>query len=74
MLERVCRNGNLLILFVGIQTSTVIMDNSVKIPKTLEIELPYDPATPLLGIYAEETRIEKDNVHCSTVIIAITWK
>ena len=39
--------------------------------KKLETELPYDPAIPLLGIYPEETRIERDifypNVHCSTV-------
>jgi len=26
----------------------------------LEIELPYDPAIPLLGIHTEETRIERD--------------
>ena len=31
--------------------------------KKLEIELPYDPAVPLLGIHTEETRIERDNVH-----------
>ena len=28
--------------------------------KKLEIELPYDPAIPLLGIYTKETRIERD--------------
>ena len=28
--------------------------------KRLEIKLPYDPAIPLLGIYSEETKIEKD--------------
>ena len=28
--------------------------------KKLEIELPYDPEIPLLGIYTEETRIERD--------------
>ena len=37
----------------------------------LEIELPYDPEIPLLGIHTEETRIERDkvysNVHRSTV-------
>ena len=34
--------------------------------KKLEIELPYDPAIPLLGIHAEETRIERDSVpQCS---------
>ena len=26
----------------------------------MEIELPYDPAIPLLGIYPEKTKIEKD--------------
>ena len=35
--------------------------------KKLQIELPYDPAIPLLGILTEETRIERDtctpNVH-----------
>ena len=38
--------------------------------KKLEIELPYDPAIPLLGIHTEETRIERHvypNVHHSTV-------
>ena len=35
--------------------------------KKLEIELPYDPAVPLLGIHAEETRIERDSVpQCSS--------
>ena len=28
--------------------------------KKLEIELPYDPAIPLLGIHTEEARIERD--------------
>ena len=28
--------------------------------KKLEIELPFDPATPLLGIHTEETRSERD--------------
>ena len=38
--------------------------------KKLEIELPYDPAIPLLGIHTEETRTKRDmypNVHHSTV-------
>ena len=28
--------------------------------KKLGIKPPYDPAIPLLGIYPEETRVEKD--------------
>ena len=68
MLEKVWRKGNPLILFVGMQTSTATMENSVEILKRLEIELPYDPAIPLLGINTEETRIERDtNVQHSTV-------
>ena len=37
----------------------------LKIP---EIELPYDPAIPLLGIHTEETRIERDT--CTSMFIA----
>ena len=36
--------------------------------KKLKIELPYDPALPLLGIYPEKTIIQKDT--CTTVFIA----
>ena len=46
--------------------------------KNLEIELPYNTAIPLLGIHAEETRIEKDTCTlifiAALVIIARTWK
>ena len=46
--------------------------------KKLEIKLPYDPAIPLLGIYTEETRNEKET--CTLMFIAAlfmiarTWK
>ena len=36
--------------------------------KKLEIELPYDPAIPLLGIPTEETRTERDT--CTPMFIA----
>ena len=60
MLERVWRIGKLLTLLVGMQTSTAAMENIVvwRFLKKLEIELPYDPAIPLLGIHTKETRIE----------------
>ena len=78
MLERVWRKGNPLTLLVGMQTSTATMENSVRFLKKLEIELPYDPAIPLLGIHTKETRIEREM--CTPVfitalfIIARTWK
>ena len=46
--------------------------------KKLKVELPYDPAIPLLGIYPEKTIIQKKS--CTTVFIAAlftiarTWK
>ena len=46
--------------------------------KKLEIELPYDPAFPLLGICNKETRIERHM--CTTMLITMlftiarTWK
>ena len=46
--------------------------------KKLEIKPPYDPAIPLLGIYPEETKIERDA--CIPLFIAVlftvarTWK
>ena len=36
--------------------------------KKLKIELPYDPAIPLLGIYPEKTIIQKES--CTTMFIA----
>ena len=49
-----------------------------RFPKKLGIKPPYDPAIPLLGIYPEETKIEKDT--CIPLFIAAlftiarTWK
>ena len=78
MLERVWRKGNPLTLLVGMQTSTATMENSVDILKKLELELPYDPAIPLLSIHTEETRIERDTCTpmftAALFIIARTWK
>ena len=46
--------------------------------KKLEIELPSDPAIPLLGIYTEETRTERDTwapmFIAALFITARTWK
>ena len=46
--------------------------------RKLKIELPYDPAIPLLGIYLEKNIVQKDT--CTPVLIAAlftipkTWK
>ena len=62
------------------QTGTATMGNSLEIKflKKLGIELPYDPAIPLLGIHTKETKIERDT--CTPMFIialfttARTWK
>ena len=80
MLERVWRKANPITLLVGVQTSTAMMENSVEIPyKTGDsLELPHDPAIPLLGIDTEETRTKRDT--CTSMftvalfIIVKTWK
>ena len=78
MLERVWREGNPLTLLVGMQTSTAAMENSVEIPLITGIELPYDPAIPLLCIHTKKTRIERDM--CTPMFFAAlfttasTWK
>ena len=59
-------------------TRTAIMENSEGFLKKLELELPYNPAIPLLGIQTEETRIERDT--CTPLFITAlftigrTWK
>ena len=46
--------------------------------KKLGLKPPYDPAIPLLGIYPEETRVEKDTCIplfiAALFTIASTWK
>jgi len=49
-----------------------------RVLKNLGIKPPYDPATPLLGIYPEETKIERDTCIplfiAALFIIVRTWK
>ena len=40
--------------------------------KNLKVELPYDPAVPLLGIYPEKTLTQKDT--CTPMFIAAVFK
>ena len=50
----------------------------LRVLKKLEIELPYDPGIPLLGIHTKETRNERDTYApvfiAALFIIARTWK
>ena len=78
MLERVWRKGNPLTLLVGMQTTTPLWVTVWRFLVKLEIEWPYDPAIPVLGIRTEETRTERDMCTpmflAALFIIARTWK
>ena len=78
MLERVWRKGNPLTLLVGMQLVQSLWRTVWRFLKKLEIELPYDPAIPLVGIHTEETRIERDTCTpmfiAALFIIARAWK
>ena len=56
------------------------VENSRVDPQKLKIELPYDPALPLLGIYPKETKSTSQRDICTSMFIAAlftiarTWK
>ena len=70
--------GTLLYCWWGCKLVQPLWKTMWRFLKKLEIELPYDPAIPLLVIHTEETRIERDM--CTPVFItalftiARTWK
>ena len=68
MLERVWRKGNPFTLLVGMQTDTTTMEKDMEIPLKTTNKTTIRTSIPLLGIYPEEIRIEKDT--CTPVFIA----
>ena len=67
MLERMWRNGNPLALLVGMQIGAAILENSVEV---LKIDLPYDPAIALLGIYPRDRGVLMYRGTCTPMFIA----
>ena len=70
MLERMQRKGNLSALLVGMQTGEATVENSMEFLRKLKMELPFDLAIPLLGLYPKfpETPIQKNL--CTPMFIA----
>ena len=65
-MKRMWRKGNPLTLWVGVQVGAATLENS----KKLKIELPYDPAIALLGIYPKDTDVVKRRAICTPMFIA----
>ena len=70
MLERVWRKGNPLVRECKLVQP--LWRTVWRLLKKLEIELPYDPEIPLLGIHTKETRIEKDTCTLMFIIALFT--
>ena len=77
-MERTQRKGNPLTLLVECKLAQPLWRTVWRFLKKMEIELPYNPAIPLLAIHTEETRIERDMCTpmftAALFIIARTWK
>ena len=50
------RKWNPSALLVGMQTGAATMKNTMEFLKKLKMELPFDPAIPLLGIYPKNSK------------------
>ena len=78
MLERVWRKGNPLHYWWECKLIQPLWRTVWIFLKKLKLELPHDPAIPLLGIYPEKTIIQKES--CTPMFIAElftiarTWK
>ena len=74
MLGRVWRKGNPHATLLEMQIGAATTENSMGFPlKNLEIELPCNPAIPLLGIYPEENMVPQVFI-AAMFTIAKTWK
>ena len=71
MLTRLGRKGNPRALLVGMQTGAATVENTIwNFLRKLQMELTFDPAIPLLGLYSKnaETPIQKNL--CTPMFIA----
>ena len=70
MLQRVWRKGNPPTLLVGMQAGATTLENSMEVLQEVKIELPYDPAIALLGIYPKDTDAVKCRDTCTPMFLA----
>ena len=71
MLVRMQRKRISLALLVGIQTGAATLEKSMEVPQKTKIELPYDPAIGLLGIYLKGTKMLIRRGTCTPMFIAV---
>ena len=57
MLERMWENRNTFTLFLGVKLVQPLWKTVWQFLNNLEIEIPFDPAMPLLGIYPKDYKL-----------------
>ena len=72
VLIKMWRKGIPFALLVGIRIGAATVENSIDIPQKLKMDLPFDPAIPLLVMYLKEHKIlirknVRTRVHCSII-------
>ena len=70
MLEKMWGKGNPSTLLVGMQTGAATVENSMEFPQKLKMELPFDPAIPLLGVYPKKPETLTQKNLCNPMFIA----
>ena len=55
---------------MGMQTGAATLENSMEVPQKLKIELPYNLAIALLGIYPRDTGVLFQRDTCTPIFIA----
>ena len=58
-------------LLVGMQIGLAVVESSMEITQNIKLDLPYDPVTPLLGIYPKEPKIIQKNISTPIFIAAL---
>ena len=70
MLARMQRKGNPLTLLMGMQAGTATLYNSMDVHQNLKIELLYNPAIVLVGIYPNNKNVVIQRGTCTPMFIA----
>ena len=70
MLERMRRKGNPSELLVGMQTGEATVKTVWSFLRTLKMELPFDPAIPLLRLYPKNPETPIQKYLCTPMFIA----
>ena len=71
VLEKLWRTGNPSALLVGLQSGATIMETVWNFLKKLKMELPVDPAIPLLGIYPKNSETPTQKNPCTPMFMEV---